>query len=258
MAKRRQQNSTEKFRETARETDSTPELVATAKFLRRLLPGDTDAEPSTKGGKLSSGFARLVSGMREDEPSVMRELGLGVAQAWQALSEAQRRRQGTAEVAILFTDLVGFSSWALEAGDEAALELLKQVTDAEEDAVSANGGVVVKQLGDGSMSVFSQAKQAVGAALDAQRELAEIEVEGHAPEQRAGIHLGQPRKVEGDFLGVDVNIAARVGDAAAAQEVLVSDVAHATLEGAGFKFGRKRLLSAAGAPEDLAVYPVKA
>ena len=52
----------------------------------------------------------------------MRELGLGALQAWQALSEAQRRGRGRVDVAILFTDLVGFSSWALEAGDDAALD----------------------------------------------------------------------------------------------------------------------------------------
>ena len=62
----------------------------------------------------------------------MRELGLGALQAWQALSEAQGRGRGSAEVAILFTDLVGFSSWALEAGDETALELLRRVAEAED------------------------------------------------------------------------------------------------------------------------------
>ena len=40
---------------------------------------------------------------------------------------------------------------------------------------------------------------------------------------RAGIHWGSPRKLGGDYLGVDVNIAARVGDAAKADQVLVSD-----------------------------------
>ena len=39
-------------------------------------------------------------------------------------------------MAILFTDLVGFSDWALEAGDEAALEVLRQVGDAEQKAIS--------------------------------------------------------------------------------------------------------------------------
>ena len=40
---------------------------------------------------------------------------------------------------------------------------------------------------------------------------------------RAGVHWGRPRKLGGDYLGVDVNIAARVGDAAKADQVLASD-----------------------------------
>jgi hypothetical protein len=46
---------------------------------------------------------------------------------WQAVSEAQGRGRGDEPLAILFTDLVGFSDWALHAGDDAALELLRTV-----------------------------------------------------------------------------------------------------------------------------------
>src|SRR5206468_5256241 len=143
---------------------------------------------------------------------------LGALQTWQALSEAQRRGRGTVDVAILFTDLVGFSSWALAAGDTAALELLRQVGAAEERAVSDNSGIVVKRLGDGAMAVFSKAEQAVEAALDLQHRLIEIEVHGHRPELCAGVHVGRPRKIGADYLGIDVNIASRVGDAARAGE----------------------------------------
>ena len=84
----------------------------------------------------------------------MRELGLGALQVWQALSEAQGRGRGDAEVAILFTDLVDFSGWALDVGDEAALELLRKVGREEEDAICGRGGDVVKRMGDGLMAVF--------------------------------------------------------------------------------------------------------
>ena len=39
----------------------------------------------------------------------MRELGFGAIQVWQAVSEAQGRGRGDEPLAILFTDLVGFS-----------------------------------------------------------------------------------------------------------------------------------------------------
>ncbi|HEX3293219.1 MAG TPA: adenylate/guanylate cyclase domain-containing protein [Solirubrobacterales bacterium] len=241
------------IRDVVRRTDSNPQLVATARFLRGLIPG---GEPET--GEMPQAMQRLMEEVQPKGPSAMREIGKGALQAWQALSEAQRRRRGNADVAILFTDLVGFSDWALSAGDEAALEVLRQVGDAEQKAISSNKGAVVKRLGDGAMAVFSEAEQAVRAGLDSQREISKIDVDGYRPKQRAGVHRGTPRKVKGDFLGVDVNIAARVGDAAKGDEVLVSDTVRDELDGRGFKFGSERPLDAPGAPADLTVSSVKA
>jgi adenylate cyclase len=247
-----------RLRDRAARTDANPDLVATAKLIRRMLPGDAGDgdDPSTGGDHLPERLGRRLTDLTPERPSVMREVGLAALQAWQALSEAQRRRRGASDTAILFTDLVGFSAWALDAGDEAAIALLRRVGVATEAAVSDHDGIVVKRLGDGTMAVFGAAGQAVDAAHDAQRRLAEIEVEGHSPELRAGIHLGRPRKVGKDYLGVDVNVAARVGDAARGGEVLISDPAREVLGSEAYRFGRRRPLKAAGAPEGLAVCPV--
>jgi adenylate cyclase len=242
----------EGIRDVVRKTDANPQLVATARFLRRLIPG---GEPETS--EMPEPMQRLVQEVQPDGPSAMREIGKGALQAWQALSEVQRRRQGTADVAILFTDLVGFSEWALEAGDEAALEVLRQVGDVEQKAISSNKGAVVKRLGDGAMAVFGESQQAVAAALAAQKGIGEIEVDGYRPTQRAGVHRGTPRKVKRDFLGVDVNIAARVGDCAEGGEVLISEPVREELDGRRFKFGNARELSASGAPADLTVCSVR-
>ena len=107
------------------------------------------------------------------------------------------------------------------------------------------------------MAVFSSPQDAVSAALESQREIGKIEVEGYRPEQRAGVHRGTPRKVKGDFLGVDVNVAARVGDCAEGGEVLISEPVREQLDGRRFKFGGARPLDAPGAPADLTVCSVK-
>jgi adenylate cyclase len=250
--KQDQLRDTESIRDVVRRTDANPQLVRTARFLRSLIPG---GEPETS--EMPQPMQRLVEEVQPQGDSALREIGKGALQAWQALSEAQRRRRGSADVAILFTDLVGFSDWALAAGDEAALEVLRQVGDAEQKAISSNKGAVVKRLGDGAMAVFSQAEQAVKAALESQRAVSEIKVESYRPEQRAGVHRGTPRKVKGDFLGVDVNIAARVGDCAKGGEVLVSRPVREELDGRRFKFGSERPLDAPGAPADLTVSSVK-
>jgi adenylate cyclase len=247
------------FRNRAARADANADLVATAKLIRGLLPGEGSWDETQPGpdAPLPDRLRRQLAELNRDRPSFLREVGLGALQTWQALSEAQRQRRGAGDAAILFTDLVGYSSWALEAGDEAGVELLKKVASAEQQAVTGHDGIVVKRLGDGTMAVFSRPEQAVHAAQDAQRRLAAIDVHGYTPVPRAGVHLGRPRKVRKDYLGVDVNIAARVGDAAKRGEVLVSEPVRERLEPAGFEFGRRRRLKAAGAPEELVVCPVR-
>lgn len=188
---------------------------------------------------------------------MLRELGLGALQSWQALSESTGRGRGESEVSLLFTDLVGFSAWALRAGDEAALELLREVGVGVEGAVGARRGRVVKRLGDGIMAAFGDPADATLAALDAQAAMDAIEVAGHRPCLRAGVHLGLPRKLGGDCLGVDVNVAARVADGARGGEVLVSDVVADRLDPQTFETGRRKRLRASGAPRELRVCVVR-
>ena len=107
-------------------------------------------------------------------------------QVWQALSERTGRGAGSEGAALLFTDLVGFSDWVLDAGDEAALDLLRAVESAVEPAVRSGGGRIVKRLGDGHMAVFHDGGAAVRAALDIQDAIDEVEVAGHRPRLRAG------------------------------------------------------------------------
>lgn len=220
-----------------RAADSRPELLKVAEKVRRLAPGDS----------------RLGQG----EPhSVTRELGLTTLQVWQSLSEAQGRGRGDVDVAILFTDLVDFSSWALEAGDEAVVDLLAQVGAATEDAVIDHGGELVKRLGDGVMAVFTDPEDVVAAARVAADAVGAIDHDGYRPQLRAGAHVGRPRRVRGDYLGVDVNVAARVADAAGASELLVSGELLERIDTADLTVKRKRRFKAKGAPKDLDVYVV--
>jgi adenylate cyclase len=78
---------------------------------------------------------------------------------------------------------------------------------------------------------------------------------GYRPQLRTGIHLGRPRKVGGDYLGVDVNVAARLCDAARPGEVLVSDRALLKLD-PGSVAAKNRRFRAKGVPRGLAVYVV--
>jgi class 3 adenylate cyclase len=247
-----------RVRGAALRLDTEPALLAAARRLRRRLPGDEQfGDPlSTAGPTPIQVVARGVSALQPERDSVVREFGLAGLQVWQSLSEAAGRGRGELEMALLFTDLVGFSSWALEAGDAATLELLRRVGATVESAVLAREGRIVKRLGDGLMATFLSAQSAVDAALDANEGLDQVIVEGYRPRLRAGVHWGRPRKLGGDYLGVDVNVAARVCDAAKADQVLVSDAALEQVNLEGLQAGRRKRLKADGAPRDMHVSPI--
>jgi len=151
---------------------------------------------------------------------------------------------------------VGFSRWALEAGDLVALELLRQVGTTVDEPILHRRGRVVKRLGDGLMATFLEPRAALDAALDAQAAVNEIDVDGWRPRMRAGLHWGSPRKLGGDYLGVDVNVAARIVDAAKADGVLVSEALLARVDLDGLSAGRAKRLRADGTPRDLHVVQV--
>src|SRR4051795_12994042 len=245
--------------ERAVRTDTNPQLLKIARWMRQRLPGDAELGDalSTHGDEPSLVLARRLSELGTERPSATRELGLGALQVWQALSEAQGRGRGQREVAILFTDLVEFSAWALEAGDDAALDLLRRVGACEDAAVTSHGGRVVKRLGDGMMAAFNDPEAAVRAACEARAKVATIEVPSYEPVLRAGIHLGRPRKVGGDYLGIDVNVAPRVTDGAKAGEILVTGPVCDRISQTAFELKRRRRFKAKGAPKELEVFSVE-
>jgi adenylate cyclase len=234
-----------------------PRLLERVRRTRERALGDEHLidHLSTARGRPADLAARQLVAFRGEEHGVAGELGLTALQAWQRLAESQDRGRGKVDVAILFTDLVGFSSWVLEAGDRAAIRLLREVAEAIEPPIAARQGEVVKRLGDGLMAAFWDAPNAAAAAFAAHERIGAIEVEGYRPRLRTGIHLGRPRKLGGDYFGIDVNIAARLADAAKPDEILVSDRALETLDPAAVE-SIKRRFRAKGAPRDLAAYAV--
>jgi class 3 adenylate cyclase len=247
-----------------RTTNHSPGLVAFVRRARRLLPGDHEfGDPlSTAGEGAPRAAARAADRLLGDRDAASRELSLGVLQVWQALTETVSRRPANAEVTLVFTDLVGFSTWSLQAGDDAALALLRQVARAVEPPLLDAGGHIVKRMGDGLMAVFRDPTVAVRAVLAAKEELKSVEVAGHTPRMRVGIHTGRPQRMAADWLGVDVNIAARVMERATKGGIMVSSstldlVPQTELDALGIvaKRARKPVFAGktAGVPADLGI-----
>ena len=128
-----------------------------------------------------------------------RELSLATLQVWQAFSERVAGRTVREEVTLVFTDLVDFPRWALSAGDDASLRLLRRVAQAVEPPLLQAGGGVVKRMGDGMMACFPDPVTAIAAVRDAHRGLRNVEVDGYTPKMRVGIHTGYPQRIGSDY-----------------------------------------------------------
>jgi adenylate cyclase len=125
----------------------------------------------------------------------------------------------TARLAVGFVDLVGFTSLSQELSPAGLWQLLDEFEDRAYDTIAEHGGHLVKHIGDEIMFVVLEPAAGCEIALslvDAFRE----------PEStvtpRGGLATGDLLTREGDYYGVEVNLAARLADIAVPQEILVS------------------------------------
>lgn len=127
----------------------------------------------------------------------------------------------TGTVTFLFTDVEGSSAqWDAASSEmQSRLALHNSVLD---DSIASHAGHVVKTMGDGYMAVFERPEAAIRAAVGAQRGLTDLDWSGDPLKVRMGIHTGQVDLIDGDYLGPDVNRAARIEAAGHGGQILMS------------------------------------
>jgi adenylate cyclase len=126
--------------------------------------------------------------------------------------------------AIVFSDIVGFTEFTANFGDERALAHVDRQEALVIDALP-QGARIVKQLGDGLLLFFNDVHAALDTCVSlAKRYAAESTVE--LPLWvRTGVHFGCPRRRGDDLIGHDVNLTARIADLAAPGELLCTAAA---------------------------------
>ncbi len=134
------------------------------------------------------------------------------------------QREGLASV--MFTDLVNSSALASAMGDRAWSGIVSTHFADLRGIIEAQGGQFVKSLGDGTMSSFSSARAALGAARMVQADMAAQTSEPRLS-LRIGIHTGDVVQSDDDFFGTVVNKSARITALADPGAILVSDVTRA-------------------------------
>ena len=131
-------------------------------------------------------------------------------------------------VTFLFTDIEG------------STRLLQQLGDGYRDLIDAHNRLLRETFRDGYVSgiegdaffvVFGSARAAVDAAVAAQRMLDARSWPGEVSVKvRMGLHSGEGVLAGGEYVGIDVNRAARIAGAAHGGEILVSDATRALIE----------------------------
>ena len=126
--------------------------------------------------------------------------------------------------AIMFTDIVGYS--AMMAQDEVrALGYVRKVRELLKPLLAQHHGTWIKEIGDGTLSSFSSALDAVNCALDFQRALA-----GASFKVRIGLHVGDVTFTEEDVFGDGVNIASRLEPLAPPGGIFISGRVHEDIQ----------------------------
>ena len=129
-------------------------------------------------------------------------------------------------VTLMFTDLRDSTRLYRQIGDAPAFGRVRQHFDLLEEAIAAEGGAIVKTIGDAVMAVFRQPAAAIRAIESGHAAIAALEGTP-ALEMKAGIHTGPCIAVtlneRLDYFGSTVNIAARLPGLAEGGEVVFSN-----------------------------------
>lgn len=126
-----------------------------------------------------------------------------------------------------FVDMCGFTRMNDTLGDDEALQVLATFRSVVRGLSPDHGTRVGKWLGDGCMFVATEVRPIVDTVLDLVERMEHADI---VLPLRTGIAAGKVIIFEGDdFIGMSINLASRLCDAAAPGEVLVSEEVRAAL-----------------------------
>jgi class 3 adenylate cyclase len=135
-------------------------------------------------------------------------------------------------VTFVFTDIEGSTKLLERLGDRYA-EALAQHRRLIREAFAARGGQEIDTQGDAFFYCFERARDAVAAAVAAQRALAANDWPDRTELRvRMSLHTGEPIVGEEGYVGIDVHRAARICSAGHGGQVLLSATTAALVSGA--------------------------
>lgn len=128
--------------------------------------------------------------------------------------------------AIMFTDIVGYTS-LMEKDEGEALYLLEINRQIIQEMLKAYNGHYIKEIGDGTLSIFKSTLDALSCA----RKILKLIVEYPKLNLRISLHLGDIIQEDKDVFGDGVNIAARLEPLAPCNGIAISQHFYAQIQG---------------------------
>lgn len=182
------------------------------------------------------GIARkAMDGPREKEgKKVARHKRAASEEGKKPLEEILRKRKElermlhadyTRDVTLMFTDIVGSTSFFERRGDIEGRTMIQEHNDLLFPVVQRHGGTVLRTIGDAIMAIFPSPEEGVRAAIEIQRTLCERNKSQRKEDcilVRIGLNYGKGIVQDGDVYGDMVNVAARVESLAEGDQILVS------------------------------------
>ncbi|HVJ42444.1 MAG TPA: DUF5939 domain-containing protein [Dongiaceae bacterium] len=167
----------------------------------------------------------------------------------------------------LFTDLKGSTELYERIGDLAAYDLVRAHFRALTDIVAAEGGAIVKTIGDAVMATFAEPRQGLAAALRMRAAMEELNnrIGRNDIMLKIGIHEGACLAVtlndRQDYFGQTVNIASRLQNLADSRSILttgavVEDPEAQALIGEKALHLNHRRMALRGIQEAMAIYEI--
>jgi class 3 adenylate cyclase len=154
---------------------------------------------------------------------------------------------------VLFTDIVGSTSKAVELGDSRWRSLLEQHHVAVRHELERFRGSEIDTAGDGFLATFDGPARAVRCAQAIRSALRPLEID-----ITAGVHAGEVElAADGAITGVAVHIGARVAGEARSGEVLVSSTVKDLVAGSGLEFEDRGVHELKGVPGEWRLYAVR-
>ena len=119
---------------------------------------------------------------------------------------------------ILFTDIVGYTA-LMGQNENQALEYLDVNRKIQKRLIRKHRGKILKEMGDGLISIFFTASEATICALEIQSEIRAV----NKFKLRMGIHISEIVFTDTDVFGDGVNVASRISDCAGPDEIIISE-----------------------------------